>query len=93
MRTRDHFYEGNRTTDQNFRKPSDMTSPLVNHLNLDGMTDYGNYILLGQAADIPHLENHTKRYLQELAALTRFLPGQSQPISVEEYTKEVICLR
>ena len=41
-----------------------MTYPLVNHLHFDGMADYGNDILLGQAADIPHLDNHTKIYLQ-----------------------------
>ena len=64
-----------------------MTSTLVNHLHFDGMTDYGNDILIGQAADIPHLDNHTKRYLQELAAITRPLPEQSEPISLEEYTK------
>ena len=41
-----------------------MTSPLVNQLHYDDMTDYGNDILLGQAADIPHIDNHTKRYIQ-----------------------------
>ena len=70
-----------------------MTTPLVNHLHFDGMTEYGNYIILRQAADIPHLDNHTKRYLQELAAITRPLPEQSEPIPLEEYTKEVNRLR
>ena len=60
-----------------------MTPHLVNHLHYDGITDYGNDILLGQAVDIPHLENNTKRLLQELAAITRSLPDQAQPISLE----------
>ena len=74
-------------------KPPAMIPPLVNHLHFDGMTDYGNNILIVQAADILHLENHTKWYLQELAGLTQSLPDQAQPISLEEYTKEVSRLR
>ena len=60
-----------------------MTPHLVNHLHYDGMIDYGNNILIGQASDIPHLDNHTKRYPQELSALTRSLPNQEQPIILE----------
>ena len=48
---------------------------------------------MGQAADITHLESYTKSYLQELASLTRSLPDKSQPIYLEEYTKEVNRLR
>ena len=70
-----------------------MTYPIVNHLHYDVMKDYGNNVLLVQAEDIPHLNNHTKRYFQELSAITRSLPDQAQPISLEEYTKEVIRLR
>ena len=66
-----------------------MKSPLVNHLHFNGMAEYGNNILLGQTADTPHLDIHTKRYLQELAAITLSLPDQPQPIPMEEYTKEV----
>ena len=57
-----------------------MTFPLVKNFHFDGMLNYGNNILLGQAADILHLENHTKRRLQQLAALTRSLPDQVQQI-------------
>ena len=38
-----------------------MIPSLVNHLNYDGVEDYGNDILLGQATDIPHIDKHTKR--------------------------------
>ena len=65
----------------------------MKHLHFDGTTYYINAIILVQAADILHLGNHTKRYLQEIAALTRSLPYKAQPISLEEYTKEVIRLR
>ena len=64
-------------------KSPHMTPPLVNHLLYDGMTDYGNNILLGQAADIPHLDNYTKIYLQGLVALTRSLPNQANLISLK----------
>ena len=37
-----------------------MKTPLVNHLKFDGMTKYGNYILLGTAEEIPNLEPYTK---------------------------------
>ena len=74
-------------------KFSAMTPTLVDHLHFDGMTYYGNEILLVQAADIPYLDIYTKIYLQELAALTRSLPKKPQPIPLEEYTKEVIRLR
>ena len=60
-----------------------MTHPLVNYLHYDGMTEFGKDILLGQAAEIPHLGNHTERYLQELSTLTRSLPEQAQPITLE----------
>ena len=56
-----------------------MTSPLVKHLRFDGMTYYINNIILVQAADIPHLDNHTKIYLQELASLKRTLLDKYQP--------------
>ena len=41
-------------------KSTDTTITLVNNLNLDGMTDYDNGILLGLAAETPKLEPHTK---------------------------------
>ena len=62
-----------------------MTSPLVNQLHFDGINDYGNDIILGQATDIPHLDNHTKIYLWELATLTHTLPNEYQTISLKEY--------
>ena len=64
-----------------------ITSLLVNHLHFDGMNQYGNSILLGQAADTSHLEIHTKRYLQEIAPLTNSHPYQAPPISLEECIK------
>ena len=70
-----------------------MTSPLVKHLRFDGMTYYINNIILVQSANILHLGNHTKRYLQEIAAQTRSLPYKSQPISLEEYAIEANRLR
>ena len=41
-----------------------MTIPLVNNLNFDGMTKYGNDILLGMAAEIPDLDpNKNNNYI------------------------------
>ena len=70
-----------------------MTPPLVKHLQYDGMADFGNDILLGQAADIPHIDNNTKIHLQELSALICSLPNQAQPTTLGEYTIEVSWLR
>ena len=65
------------------RKSPAMKTPLVNHVQFDGMTEYVKNILLGQAADILHLDNHTKRYLQEKASITRLLPDEWEPIYLE----------
>ena len=70
-----------------------MKSPLVRNLHFDGMTKYEHDILLGRSADTPHIEIHTKRYLQELATPNRSLYDQAQPTYLEEYTEEVGCLR
>ena len=59
----------------------------MKHLHFNGMTDYGNKIIMGQAADILHMDSYTKSYLQEVAAPTRYLPDKYQPIYLEEYTK------
>ena len=37
-----------------------MTTPLGNHLNFDGMTKYGNDILLGLTAEIPNFDTYKK---------------------------------
>ena len=42
-------------------KYPDMITPLVNHLDFDGMTKYGNGILLGRSAEIPDLDPYTRR--------------------------------
>ena len=34
--------------------------PLVNHINSDGMKNYGHDILLGLASEIPDIGPHTK---------------------------------
>ena len=60
-----------------------MINPMVKHLHFDGMTEYGNGILLGQAADTPELYSHTKIYLHELATINRSLPDQAQHIYLE----------
>ena len=51
-----------------------MTTPLVNHLHFDGMVEYGNTILLGQAVGISDLELYTKICLDKLAEKNRSLP-------------------
>ena len=43
-----------------------MTTPLVKHLNFDGMTKYGNDILLGRVAEIPNIDLYKKIYLYQL---------------------------
>ena len=70
-----------------------ITTPLVNHLNFDGMTKYSNYIILGRAVEIPDLDPYTRIYLNQISTITRSLPDQDQPISLEKYIKEVRRLR
>ena len=57
-----------------------MTTPLVNNLNFDGMTKYGNNILLGATAEIADLDPYTKRYLHQLATMNFSLLNHPQPI-------------
>ena len=57
-------------------KYPDMTTPLVNHLNFDDVTKYGNGILLGRVADIPDLYPYTRRYLHQIATINHSLPDQ-----------------
>ena len=59
-------------------KSPTMTTPIVKHPHFDGMAEYCNAILLGQAADIPKLDSHTKIYLHKLAAIACSLPDQAQ---------------
>ena len=60
-----------------------MVPPLVNHLHFDGMTEYGNIIILGIEADIPDLDPHTRRYINEIATTIHYIHDQAQPISLE----------
>ena len=70
-----------------------ITTPLINSLNFDGIDKYGNYIIVGRAAEIPGINSYTRRYLYQLSKITRSLTYQSQTISLEEYIKEVRRLR
>ena len=62
-----------------------MTTPLVNHINFDVMTKYGNNILLGTATEIPEFNIRTERYLNQLDKMKHYLLDHAQPISLEKY--------
>ena len=68
-----------------YLKYTAMKTPLANHLHFDGMTKYGNGILLRQAEDIPEIDPHTKIYLCKISTITRSLPEQVQPIYRGKY--------
>ena len=68
-----------------YLKYTAMKTPLANHLHFDGMTKYGNGILLRQAEDIPEIDPHTKIYLCKISTTTNSIPDQAQHISPEEY--------
>lgn len=70
-----------------------MQPPLVNHLNYNGMTDYGDALLLGKAPELEGLDEYTTTYLSQLRAVDGHLPSPATPISFDEYTTEVNRLR
>ena len=51
-----------------------MTTTLVKYLNFDGMTKYGNCILLGRVVGIYDIEPYTRRYLHQIASIKFSLP-------------------
>ena len=57
-----------------------MTLTLVNKLNFDGMTEYGDYLLLGAAPEINDIDYHTKSCLHHLACITNSLTEHDKPI-------------
>ena len=61
--------------------------PLVNHLNFDGMDDYGDNILLDLASEITDLKPHTK--IASEASLHHLINTRKGP----KYLPEVIYQR
>ena len=70
-----------------------MIPPFVNKLNFNGMVEYGNKILLGTASDINNTNIHTKSYLRHLTKVTKSLPYNALPTSLENYIREVKIIR
>ena len=64
-----------------------MTPNLVEKLNLNDMTEYGDKLLLGTATDINNMDTHTQAYLHHLDAITKIIPGHLNTISLKEYIK------
>ena len=62
---------------------SNGTNPfLVNHLHFNGMTEYGNAIILGTSEEIPDLDPHKKKYLHNLASINLYLPDNTHPMTL-----------
>ena len=57
-----------------------ITPILVNKLNFDRMTEYGEYPLLDTTPEINDTDSKTKAYLHHLASITHSLPYHDQPI-------------
>ena len=53
--------------------------PLIQHIEYNGTTDYGDQILLGTAQKIPELEADTNNPLQKLVSITGSLPEKLNP--------------
>ena len=60
-----------------------MNPPLVYHPNFDDMTNYGNNIHLGSAAEIKYPDSHKKGYQHHLASITHSLPDHDKPIPIK----------
>ena len=56
-----------------------MTPTLIQHLELNGMTDYEDQILLGTAQKIPELEAETKNFLQKWPPSLALFPTKHNP--------------
>ena len=69
-----------------------MIHTLVNHLNFNGIYDYGDDIILGSAAEISDINLCTKGYLYHLPSITHSLPDNYQQIPIEAYLKYIKCL-
>ena len=70
-----------------------ITPPLIQHLEYNGITDYGDQIILGTAQKIPELEADTNNFLQKIVSITGSLPNKAYPLSLEQYITEVNRLR
>ena len=51
-----------------------MTSNIIQHLDYNGMTYYGDQIILGTAQQMPELEADKNSFLQKLAPIPGSLP-------------------
>ena len=64
--------------------------PLIQQLEYNIMSDYGDQIVLVTAAQkIPELEANTNNSLQKLASITGSLPDKAKPTSFEQYITKV----
>ena len=66
-----------------------MTTPLVEDLLFDGMTEYGDNLLLGTEKEEERGNPHTMNSLQNLKSITGTPPDKSTPIPMYNYTKVV----
>ena len=60
-----------------------MTPNLLYNLNFDGMTNYGNNLLLGPAAEIKYPDSHKKGYLHHQDPITHSLPDHAKPVPIK----------
>ena len=64
-----------------------MNPYLVNELNYDEMTTYGNNLLLVVATNFEDLDLHPRNYFKHLSGLKN-LPKSTHPIPLEYYIKK-----
>ena len=67
--------------------------PLVDILKYNGITHYGDQLLLETEPDTPLLDPNTRKYPKELQEISKILPPKATTISTIEYQKEVKRLR
>ena len=53
---------------------------LIKHLKYNGMTDYGDQILLSTTHKIPELESDTNNFLQKMVSINGSPPDKSEPL-------------
>ena len=70
-----------------------MIAPLINLLTYNGITPFGDQLLLDTTQDQPSLHDHNKSFLKQLISIKGRIPPPSTPITKQEDTEEVNRLR
>ena len=70
-----------------------MTEPLVQKLQYNVMTEWGENIFLGNYVEVSARNIHTRKFLKHLKSVTGKIPDKASPVRLEDYINEFNSLR